>query len=97
MKLPTRRLAGVALLLARSDERGRLPLEALLDRIRAGRAALQGAAMGRKLHPLLKELADWFVTPGEGMFWGLHYSFHGAAAARTMTLNRRRRGAEPGL
>jgi hypothetical protein len=86
VNFPTRRLAAMAILLARAMTLGRQPLEELLARIRAGAASLEDAVPSRKRHPLLTGLIEWFVVPGEGHFWGTHYSFTAKASARTMTL-----------
>jgi hypothetical protein len=86
VNFPVRRLAATAVLLARSLERGRRPLEALLARLRAGLPTLEGAMPARRRHPLLDDLMEWFIVGGEGHFWGTHYSFTAKPAARTMTL-----------
>jgi hypothetical protein len=83
----TRRLAGMALLLARSMREGRLPFEDLMDRLRAGMTTLAGAPpTRRKRHPLLDDLMGRLRAPGEGHFWGTHYTFAARPAARPMDL-----------
>lgn len=86
VNFPTRRLAAMALLLARSLRQGRMPLEALLARLRSGAPTLQHTVPRRRRHPLLKDLLDWLVVPGEGHFWGTHYTFTARPAASAMNL-----------
>ncbi len=87
VNFPTRRLAGVAVLLARTRERGRSPLADLLGRIEAGRGALESSVPARrKRHPVLEDLVGWFRVAGMGHFWGSHYSFTAKPTPRPMDL-----------
>ncbi len=86
VNFPTRRLGGVALLLARAGVRGKRPLADLLARLEAGRLALESTGPRRKRHPVLEDLLQWFMVPGVGAFWGNHYSFTAKPATRTMDL-----------
>lgn len=87
MNFATRRLAGVAVLLARAMCGKRLPLENLLDRIRHAGPTLQGAAPARRQrHPVISDLVDQLRIDGHGHFWGTHYSFSARPAARAMDL-----------
>ena len=87
VNFPTRRIAGVAVMLARALRGGKLPLANLLDRIRAAGPSLENAAPGRRTkHPVLMDLVNQMRTDGHGHFWGTHYSFTARAAARPMDL-----------
>lgn len=86
VNFPTRRLAGMAVLIARAMRRRSGPLAELLGHIRAGAATLERAGPRRRKHPLLVELIRALRIEGRGHFWGGHYSFRARPAARTMDL-----------
>ncbi len=86
VNFPVRRLAGVALLLARAMRKGQMPLADLCDRIERAAPSLAEARPSRRRHPLIAELTDWFRVSGEGHFWGTHYSFTAKPSPRTMDL-----------
>ncbi|MCE5228418.1 DUF2851 family protein [bacterium] len=98
VNFPTRRLAGVAVLLARALNRNERVnksnvassrsdlLTQLIERIKAGEGALQSPVRRKKIHPVVEDLVNWFRVRGEGHFWGTHYSFTAKPAGRTMDL-----------
>ena len=86
VNFPVRRLAGVAVLLARSLRTGRPLLGGMLERIRAAAALLRDAVPTRKKNPLVVDLTRDLSVAGEGHFWGTHYSFNAKPAERRMDL-----------
>lgn len=86
VNFPTRRLAAIAGLIARSVETRRLPLEDIGQRVRAHTASLEKAKATRRLHPAIRDLTGWFTEGESDSFWSDHYSFNARRASRTMVL-----------
>jgi hypothetical protein len=72
---PTRRLAGVAVLLNTMLEHGRTPLQDLVDEIRNGLSSLENSTPSRRKHPMVASLTDVFRVRGGLNPWRHHYSF----------------------
>ena len=86
VNFPVRRLAGVAVLLARAMRTGRPLLAGMLERIKSAQTLLRDAMPAKRRHPLVVDLTADLTVAGEGHFWGGHYSFTAKPAARTMDL-----------
>lgn len=86
VNFPARRLAAVAALLARSVEQGRPMLADLRSRVESAAGSLAEARPARRMHPLIRELIDWFLLKDERGFWTNHYSFTAAPARQSMQL-----------
>lgn len=86
VNFPTRRLGAVAGLLARSINSGRLPLEALAEQVRGNLSRIFEAKAQRRVHPVVRELIEWFRIKQPDSFWTYHYSFTARPSGRALRL-----------
>lgn len=86
VNFPARRLSAIARLMARAMTTGRPLLQDISDRVARSSETLRDAKPAKKLHPVLRELAEWLQVGDTESFWASHYSFTAAPAPNPMQL-----------